>query len=290
MSRYENYTKTSSNYDDNRIAPGLQIIRRLFEGLRPRSDSPRLLDAGCGTGAYLAALHGRGGTLVGLELNEGMLARARAKLDEFDDIVLDHGSVLSMPYGDGEFDLVMFNQVLHHLDGEDGEGGGWPKLSQALAETRRVLRANGVLLINTCTQQQLADGFWYAPLIPLAIGRMARRYIPVPALLELLDEHGLRPVAREVPFGDSFYGERALDPSGPFDAAWRSGDSVWALATPTELQEALQQLQMMHDAGTVDAFVAQREQLRRGVGQCIFIEARVSRPTGARGAPATSSS
>jgi len=245
-----------------------------MDGVRTHAGSPRLLDAGCGTGAYLAALRGNGGTLVGLELNAAMLARARAKLDAFDDVVMDHGSVLSMPYGDGEFDLVMFNQVLHHLDGEDGEDNDWPGLRQALVETRRVLRSGGVLLINTCTQQQLADGFWYAPLIPAAIERMARRYISVLALDRLLADHGLRPFAREVPTEDTFYGERALDPAGPFDHAWRNGDSVWALTTPTELMQALQQLQTMHDAETVDAFLAQREQLRHSLGQCIFIEAR----------------
>ena len=179
-----------------------------------------------------------------------------------------------MPYAGATFDLVMFNQVLHHLDGEAGEAHGWPNLRRALAQARRVLRPGGALLINTCAQRQLTEGFWYAPLIPQAVERIARRYVPVDGLERLLEAQGFALSKCEVPLDETFYGERALDPTGPFDERWRNGDSVWALTTADELQQALTRLGTLEQSAATEVFIMQREQARRRSGQCTFVEAR----------------
>ncbi|MFQ5617103.1 MAG: class I SAM-dependent methyltransferase [Anaerolineales bacterium] len=271
---YENYSETSSTYDDTRIPVGLRIILRVLWESETPPERTRLLDAGCGTGSYLASLRDRLGILEGLEFDPGMLERARQKLSAVDNVVLHRGSVLAMPFPDGQFDAVMFNQVIHHLDDErGGSANQWPNLRQALTESRRVLRDGGVILINTCTQQQITDGFWYAPLIPDAVAKLARRYIPVDVLHSLLAELQFDVGKPEVPLNETFDGNRAIDLAGPFDKAWRNGDSVWALATDTELQEALARLQAMREANEAEAFVSQRDALRQRVGQCVFIQA-----------------
>jgi len=56
MSTYENYHKTSQVYDKTRTAGGVDIIlNAMEEGNLPLSEQV-LLDAGCGTGLYSAAL------------------------------------------------------------------------------------------------------------------------------------------------------------------------------------------------------------------------------------------
>jgi glutaredoxin-related protein len=56
MSTYENYQKTSQVYDKTRSAGGVDIILRVMEqGVLPLSEQI-LVDAGCGTGLYSAAL------------------------------------------------------------------------------------------------------------------------------------------------------------------------------------------------------------------------------------------
>ncbi len=279
---YEDYSRTSTTYDDNRAPVGLQLIRDAVAAARPASGPVRVLDAGCGTGAYLEHLQDYGGALLGLELNAGMLARAQRKLAGYRGVELVQGSVLSMPFGDAELDLVMFNQVLHHLDGEGGGAGDWPSLRAALGEAQRVLRPGGTLLINTCSQQQLTDGFWYTPLIPAAVDRIARRYVPIPALRQVLGDLGFAAVDATVPKDEVFYGRRALDPTGPLDPAWRNGDSIWALTTEAELGEALSRLQAMLEQGQAEAFIAEREITRERVGQCVVLRAHApgNRPKG----------
>jgi SAM-dependent methyltransferase len=56
-----------------------------------------VLEADCGTGNYLQPLHPHFRSL-GVDFNEGMLAQARAKLDE--NVELTCGDILNLPYED----------------------------------------------------------------------------------------------------------------------------------------------------------------------------------------------
>ena len=56
MNTYENYHKTSPVYDKTRSAGGVEIILRVMEqGILPLSEQV-LVDPGCGTVLYSAAL------------------------------------------------------------------------------------------------------------------------------------------------------------------------------------------------------------------------------------------
>lgn len=73
----------------------------------------RFLDVGCGGGALASALKAAGATHVaGIEANPVAAARARVHVD-----VLVEGSVLdvALPFNAGEFDYVIFADVLEHL-------------------------------------------------------------------------------------------------------------------------------------------------------------------------------
>jgi ubiquinone/menaquinone biosynthesis C-methylase UbiE len=76
----------------------------------------RVLDVACGTGvvARLASQHvGLGGSVVGLDLNPGMLAVARA-LPPASVTPLEwyEGNVSALPFPDAAFDLVLCQQGL----------------------------------------------------------------------------------------------------------------------------------------------------------------------------------
>src|ERR1700759_4983 len=63
----------------------------------------RILDAGCGAGALLAALRERGAGVVGIDKSPGMLELARRRLGDSADLrVAELGSLL--PFADGTFD------------------------------------------------------------------------------------------------------------------------------------------------------------------------------------------
>ncbi len=224
MASYEDYDTTSANYDAHRKPLGVGVIVGVLAGGGLALSSSRVLDAGCGTGAYLAALASQVKALDGLELSKGMLERARAKLVRHANVTLHEGTLLRLPFDDGSFDAVIVNQVIHHLD--DGGDAAFPNLGVALREVHRALREGGGLVLNTCSQEQIFEGAWYTSLIPEAVERLARRYVPIARLRSMLSDAGFEVGEEIVPVGERFSGERYLDPAGPLDKAWRDSDSL----------------------------------------------------------------
>ena len=95
----------------------------------------RVLDLGCGSGRFVAALRDAGAEPVGVEIAEAALERARAVAPGADLRLL--GPDGSLPLEHGSVDLVWCSEVLEHV--ADGV--------QLLHEVRRVLRPQGRLLV-----------------------------------------------------------------------------------------------------------------------------------------------
>lgn len=78
-----------------------------------RGDGRRLLDVGVGTGHHLAQLRARGYKGCGIDGSLAMLERAEAANPGAD---LRRAEVSAIPFGRGEFDLVICIEVLRYLD------------------------------------------------------------------------------------------------------------------------------------------------------------------------------
>ena len=179
MSAYENYHSTSGTYDLTRIPIGTEIIVGcLAHGPRPLAQQ-RVLDAGCGTGNYAAALLDHVDHVAAVDLNTQMLDVARTKLGN---------ALAELPFADASFDGVMVNQVLHHL--ADDRHEGFPLHRRVVAEFARVLKPGGGLVVNTCSMDQLRQGFWYYALIPEEARAMRERHVPIEDLEHMLVRHG----------------------------------------------------------------------------------------------------
>src|SRR3954451_3161630 len=99
--------------------------------------SGRMLDAGCGTGGFLARLKTTWpeAEAEGLERNPKAAARAQAKAG----VPVAAGCVMTMPFADASFQAVTSMDVLCHAAVEP---------ATALAEMHRVLAPGGRLVLN----------------------------------------------------------------------------------------------------------------------------------------------
>jgi SAM-dependent methyltransferase len=115
-------------------------MRRIAAGLLEGRTGGALLDAGCGTGGFLAwaAATGSFDRLCGIDVSPEAIEWVRSSLPRVEALV---GSVVTPPFDDEEFDLVVLNDVLQHVP-EDA-------VSRVLMELRRMLRPGGALLVRT---------------------------------------------------------------------------------------------------------------------------------------------
>ena len=256
-SSYENYSVTSKTYDAYRKPISLDVFRQAFDAVASRraksTSALDLLDAGCGSGNYLAAVEQDVGTIAGLEFNEGMIGKAVAKLPAAD---IRQGSITSMPYADASFDVVITTQVLHHL--ERGGGQDFANVKLASQEVFRCLRPGGAWVVQTQTPEQHIDGFWWAPIVPDAALTLSKHFAPLPLFESICRDAGFGEFSSEIPPEPLVRIDKYLDIEGPFNQAFRNADSTWSLATEAELEKGLKMLRSKIDAGEADAWLAER--------------------------------
>ena len=275
MSGYENYTRVSELYDETREPVGVEIIIGLLaSGARALSELV-LLDAGCGTGNYSRALISRVARIEAVDINPGMLEKARQKMRPeaaADRIRFHRSPVDELPLEDESVDGVMVNQVLHHLD--DDEAAGWPVVRGVVEELSRVLRSKGALIINICSQEQIRHGWWYMALIPEAMESMRRRHVPIETLQDIIGDCGLKQAGCFVPLDGVMQGRHYFNGRGPLDERWRGGDSIWAMVSEDRLETVKAKLKTLDQAGALEDFVRQNDARRRHIGQFTFVCAR----------------
>jgi 2-polyprenyl-3-methyl-5-hydroxy-6-metoxy-1,4-benzoquinol methylase len=104
----------------------------------------RVLDVGCGEGRFAAELAGAGISVVGVDVAEEPLRRARSRHPFLDLRIVPAGDIWPLP--DASFDVVWAGETIEHV----ADTAGW------LREVRRVLRPGGSLLLSTPAHGRLA--------------------------------------------------------------------------------------------------------------------------------------
>ena len=101
-------------------------------GLPERVGGARILDAGCGTGRNLAEF-GALGTARGVDPSPQAIDFCRRR----GLTAVTAAGIEALPFGDGEFDLILATDVLEHVERDD----------VAVAELRRVASPGAVLVV-----------------------------------------------------------------------------------------------------------------------------------------------
>lgn len=141
----------------------------------------RVLDVGCGTGAFEthAIAAGAENSMVGVDLSEKMLDRARAKCADASQITFQQADVHALPFSPDRFDVVVSGNTFHYFDAPD----------QALAEMRRVLRPGGrIVILDWC------QDFWMCRVMDRVLGVVDPAYRRCYGLSEMqafIDKAGL---------------------------------------------------------------------------------------------------
>ena len=175
-----------------------------------------------------------------MDINKGMLnlAKDKMKKEEKDGLINFYlSSIYSLPIENNTADAVIVNQVLHHLP--DNYVCGWEYHKKVIKEFWRVLKPGGILIINSCSPEQIECGFWFYNLIPDAMHKMKLKVISLSELNNLLKDCGFSNTVQEVNMelilqsNDYFYVQ------GIFNADWRKGDSIWSLVPDEILSKVL---------------------------------------------------
>ena len=122
------------------------VMRKIMDEL---PEGP-ILDAGCGTGRHTKYLADAGRDVLGVDANEGMLAKAQSKLP---DVEFRAGTVSDLPVEDATYNSIICGLVFGHL----------PEIQPAIDEFARVLAPGGRAAISAPHPFVTAILGWRAP-------------------------------------------------------------------------------------------------------------------------------
>ena len=150
----ESYLPYQEDYRDasflQRLSTQHWIQRRCAHLSRHHPGTGHLLDVGCATGLFLDAMRGRGWDVTGVELSRYAAAYARKTFA----LEVVAGTLQEAQFPGNSFDVVTLWDVLEHVID--------PK--ETLAEIRRVLKADGTLVLSlpnpTCVEAGLFGDSW----------------------------------------------------------------------------------------------------------------------------------
>ena len=180
----------------------------------------RVLDVACGTGVLAREAAGRvaaGGSITGLDRNEGMLAMARRIAPA---VEWKAGRAEQLPFPDAGFDAVVSQFGLMFFDDR----------AQALREMRRVLKPAGRLAVAVWDRLENSPGYAaMAGLLERLFGRRIASELHAPFALG--DPESLRALFAEAGLGEAKVATHAGTARFPSIEAWvRTDVKGWTLA------------------------------------------------------------
>lgn len=171
------YEELWQELPDELSPPDFELrLRFLLADLRP---GLRVLDLGCGEGAFTAAAASAGADVIGAEVAQAALDRAVRRHPGLDFRLVPFCDPLQ--FEDGAFELVWASEVIEHV----ADTARW------LSEVRRVLAVGGLFLVTTPSHGR----------VRVALGGLEEFSEPLGDHLHLYTRRSLAGVLGELGFG-----------------------------------------------------------------------------------------
>jgi hypothetical protein len=114
----------------------------------------RVLDAACGEGYGAALLAQSALDVVGVDIDAGVVAAARAAYCDRPNLRFEAASVTRLPLADASVDAIVSFETIEHVDADDQ--------AAMLAQFARVLAPGGLLILSSPNKRRYSDASGYA--------------------------------------------------------------------------------------------------------------------------------
>ncbi|MFC2011598.1 class I SAM-dependent methyltransferase [Chloroflexota bacterium] len=158
------FDRTAAGYDESRLVKSFQRRAQMLTISKMQiRNGMNILDLGCGTGQGTIDIASRlegTGRVIGLDLSQKMIERARQKLVgfEYDNVEFEVGSGGSLDYNLC-FDCVISTNAFHHFENKE----------DIFSRVRKSLKYYGVFIV-----QDICDDYFLMKMVDLA-GKIGER-------------------------------------------------------------------------------------------------------------------
>ncbi len=144
---YNDYYKKIGNEYNNIRLDAKNDRENVIEIIRKYANPKhtKILDIGCGTGKYGEMMQEDGYKVVGIDKSETQINQAKQLIEAYE------GNATKLPFEDESFDVCTMIIMIQQLSKEDR--------IKAFEEVHRVLKPNGMLIIKTCSHEDLKYRF-----------------------------------------------------------------------------------------------------------------------------------
>ena len=230
-------TNIPAGYDRGRDH-GPEVLDQWMNVLASHVDADRvdtIVDLGCGTGRFSEALAVRfGARVVGIDPSAKMLARAREKR-RVSRVHYQRGHAEAIPLMSGAVDVIFMSMSFHHFTDPD----------LAIRECRRVLRADGTVMVRTGTREKIA-AYPYVPFFPQTLPILEEVLPSTASLVAVFESAGFDCIVSTIV-------TQAIAPdwNAYADKLATGSDSVLARLTAAELARGIEAVRLHTATGPI---------------------------------------
>ena len=227
ISSFEDYSTTANSYDDIRQCVGLDIIEK---NIHKNLNEVHMLDLACGTGNYSEYFVNKVKHLTCLDGNNECLTNCKKKIEGSSNVefILQNLSD-KFECDDNQFDVIIINQVLHHLviDNNDSK---YDVIINVIKELNRVLKPDGVIIMNYTSNDQQKFSYWWSLLIPSITDVIDYKFLSNDIVSQLFHKNMDNCDLQFYPILDETLMEykNYINPTNLFNVDWRNGDSLFS--------------------------------------------------------------